>query len=334
MGRCQRETRCTVFDWLRIAAVLSRSRDLRLRDHPRCKVEKNVRAGNGWLLDRYVPRNPSGGSLILLHGWTMRGKDHTRLRVFAQALAVAGVECIVPHVPGLAALSFDADDVRGVRAILDACPSPPGLLGFSLGGGYALLAAHGAQDRPRFVVSVGSYADLGESFRRAMAWGRQTPAVPTAEEAWVYQKLAVAWRLRDVIPLALPLEQELRGLLEAFCEGDNVEASWRFCQRVLGDADWETVDEERQDARTMAALSVVDNPPRLGCPVVILHGASDPSMPSDEAQRLADAVRRGSPDIRVDVMVTELLEHIRPSVAFHPGEVIRLLKLLSPLVRA
>jgi pimeloyl-ACP methyl ester carboxylesterase len=323
-----------MFDWLRIAAVLSRARDLRLRDDPRCKVEKNVRAANGWLLDRYLPKSPSGGSLVLLHGWTMRGKDHTRLQVFAQALAVAGVACTVPHVPGLAALTFDPDDVRGVRAILDACPTSPGLLGFSLGGGYGLLAASGAQDRPRFVVSVGSYADLAESFRRAMAWGRRTPAVPTKHDAWVYQKLAVAWRLREVIPLSPPLQQELRGLLEAFCEGDNVEASWRFCQRALGDADWETVDENRQDAQAMAALSVVGNPPRLSCPAIILHGENDPSMPSDEAQRLADAVKRGSPDVRVDVMVTELLEHIRPSVAFHPGEVIRLLKLLSPLVRA
>jgi len=323
-----------VFDWLRVAAVLSRARDLRLREDARCTVERNVRAANGWLLDRYGPKRPSGGSLILLHGWTLRGKDHTRLQVFAQSLAAAGVECIVPHVPGLAALTFEADDVRGVRAILDACPTSPGILGFSMGGGYGLLAASGAQDRPRFVVSVGSYADLAESFRRAMVWGRQTPAVPIKQEAWVYQKLAVAWRLRDVIPLSLPLQQELRGLLEAFCEGDNVEDSWSFCHRVLGDTDWETVDESRQDARAMAALSVVGHPPRLACPAIILHGENDPSMPSAEAQRLADAVRHGSPDIRVDVMVTELLEHIRPSVAFHPGEVLRLLRLLAPLVRA
>jgi pimeloyl-ACP methyl ester carboxylesterase len=320
-------------DWLRLAAVLSRSRDLRPGGDPRCKVETNVRAGNGWLVDRFVPTTPSGGSVILLHGWTLRGKDDVRLQAFARSLAAAGVDCVVPHVPGLAALTFDCDDVTGLRALLSEAASPPGLLGFSLGGGYAFRAASGCKDRPRFVISVGAYADLAETFRRAVAWGRHRPSAPADHEAWVYQKLAMAWRLRDAIPLSPSAQHELRGLLEMFCEGENVEASWRFCQRVLGEVDWETADQQRQDAAVLAELSLVGHPPRLACPAIVLHGQNDPTLPPGEAELVADSVRRGSPGVRVDVMVTDLLQHVHPSAAWRPLEVMRLLRLLSPLVR-
>jgi pimeloyl-ACP methyl ester carboxylesterase len=322
-----------MLDWLRLAAVFSRSRNLHAGPDPRCAIERDVQVGN-WLVDRFVPAKPSGASLIIAHGWTLRGKDDTRLQAFAQSLAIAGVACVVPHLPGLAQLAFDRDDVKGLRTVLDASTTPTGLVGFSLGGAYALLAASGCEDRPRFVISVGGHADLAAAFSRCTAWARQVPSVPTDHEAWVYQKLALAWRLRDVIPLSPSQQQELRGLLEAFCEGKNVPASWEFCHRALGDTDWETVDEKHQDAATLAALSPSAHPPRLACPAVILHGRGDPTMPSSEAERLAEAIRRGSPDARVEVMVTDLLEHVHASVAWRPGEVMRLLRLLSPLVRA
>jgi len=315
-------------------AVFSRLRKPHASPDPRCTVENELRADNGWLVDRFVPAKPSGASLIIAHGWTLRGKDDARLQAFAQSLAIAGVGCLVPHLPGLAMLSFDREDVKGLRSLLDASTTPTGLLGFSLGGAYALLAASGCEHRPRFVISIGGHADLAETFHRAMAWARHVPSVPTDHEAWVYQKLALAWRLRDVIPLSPSLQQELRGLLEAYCEGKNVPESWQFCQRVLGTIDWESVDEKREDPATLAALSPSCHLPRLDCPAIILHGRGDATIPSSEAERLAEAIRRGSPGVRVDVMVTDLLEHVRASVAWRPGEVMRLLRLLKPLVRA
>jgi pimeloyl-ACP methyl ester carboxylesterase len=323
-----------MLDWLRLMPVFSRSQNLHRGQDPRCTVEKDVRLGNAWLVDRYVPAKPTGASLIIAHGWTLRGKDDARLQAFAQALAIGGVTCTVPHLPGLAMLTFELGDVECLRAVLAASPKSTGMMGFSLGGAYALLAGSGCQDRPRFIMTMGSHAHLAEAFQRCTAWARQVPAVPMDHEAWVYQKLALAWRLREVVPLSPSQQSELRALLEAYCEGENVPASWQFCQRVLGETDWEAVDERRQDPAILDALSPALQPPRLACPVIILHGRGDPTMPASEADRLAEAVRRGSPGMRVDVMITDLLEHVHASAAWRPGEVIRLLRLLSPLVRA
>jgi pimeloyl-ACP methyl ester carboxylesterase len=322
-----------MFDWLRLAAVFSRSRDLRPGADPRCTVEKNVRASNGWQVDRFRPNKPSGAYLVLLHGWTLRGKDDLRLQAFARSLAIAGVECCVPTLPGLAALTFDREDVVGLRALLDDSPSPPGIIGFSLGGSYGLLAASGGACRPRFLASMGGYGDLPATFHRSTQWGRQRPSDPATNEAWVYQKLALAWRLRDVIPLPVAAQNELRGLLEAFCEGHNVADAWSFCQRILGDVDWETEDERRQDPATLSALSVVEHPPQLDCAVAILHDKTDETIPPSEAYVLAESVRRGSPGIRVEVMVTDLLQHVSPDLTWRPREIFHLLRLLSPLLR-
>jgi pimeloyl-ACP methyl ester carboxylesterase len=322
-----------MFDRLRLAAVLSRAGDLHATPDPRCRIDKDVRKGNGWLVDRFLPKKPIGASLMLLHGWTLRGKDDLRLQAFARSLAIGGVECLVPCLPGLADLRFLPSDVAGLRALLDECPSPPGIMGFSFGGSYGLLAASDCSRSPRFVISVSGYGDLPATYRHAMAWGRRVPEHPETSEAWVYLKLVLAWRLREVIPLSSEAQQELRGLLEAFCEGKSTEPGWRFCQRILGDKDWEAEDGRQQDAADLSALSLIEHPPRLACPTVVLHDKGDDTVPSSEVQVVAEAVRRGSPHLRVDVMVTDLLNHVTPGLAFRPGEIMRLLRLLSPLVK-
>jgi pimeloyl-ACP methyl ester carboxylesterase len=324
-----------MFDWLRLAAVLSRSQKLHALPDRRCRVEKDVMAGCGFRLDRFVPARPVGASLILLHGWTLRGKDDLRLQAFARALASAGVECRVPHLPGLAGLIFDRNDIVGLRAMLEEGPSPPGLVGFSFGGSYAVLAASHAVRQPRFVVSVSGYGDLPSAYRHVIDWSRQVPEHPACCENWLYCRLAHAWRVRDAFALAAGPREELRRLLESFCEGPDGEAVWRFCCEALGGVDWPTEDEHRQDVATLAALSVAEHPPHLACPVIILHDKNDDIMPASEASVLADAVRRGSPNAPVDMMVTTLLSHVTPgSLAFRPAEILRLLRLLTPLVRA
>jgi hypothetical protein len=83
----------------------------------------------------------------------------------------------------------------------------------------------------------------------------------------------------------------------------------------------------------LSALSLALHPPRLACPVVVVHDADDQAVLPGEAQVIAEAVRRGSPDARMEVMVTGLLNHVSLGKACRPREIMRLLRLLSPLVQ-
>ncbi len=325
------------FDWVRLAGVLARSRDLRGEADPRCLVERDRRSDRGWLVDRFIPKKPSGAALLLLHGWTLRGKDDHRLQAFAKALAVAGVESFVPHIPGLASMAFEPDDVAGLRGLLEHQlehrERPLGVMGFSFGGSYAMLAASGCTPQPRFIVTMSAYGDLPATYQRSLDGDKQAPSDPTARESWIYQKLAMAWRQRTVVGLTAPVQEELRELLMTFCEHNRTEASCDFWSRKLSDIDWQAAEQGQQDPKVLSALSPALDPPRLGCPVAILHDKYDRAVWPCEAGVLADAVRRGSPGIRVDVMVTDLLQHVRPGTIWRPGEILRLFSLLTPLVR-
>jgi dienelactone hydrolase len=318
-------------DWARLLGVLSRAKALHAAPDPRCARQENLIAGNGWRFDRYSPRKPLGGTLVLLHGWTLAGKDDPRLVAFAQSLAIAGIACVVPLLPGLADLALDPADVEGLGLFLREEGKASGVVGFSLGGSYALLAAQAAS--PRFVTAISGYGDLPGLYAHWFSWGKQRPASPTARESWLYMKLVLAWRQRRKLALPEADQRELENHLRGFCEGGDRESVWAFHDRVLSPHDLEALDQLAQDPSVLRALSLVDHPPVLACPVVILHDQHDAAVPASQAELAAQAVRAGSPGIAVEVLVTELLQHVSPKIALKPWEIARLLNLLSPLVR-
>ena len=322
-----------LLDWARLAGVLSRSRDLHAAPDPRCRVERNVATVTEWAADRFLPKTPSGVACLLVHGWTLRGKDDLRLQALARALAIAGVECLVPTVPGLAALSWEAADVTGIRALLEAERVPPALVGFSFGGGYSVLAASGCAKPPRFVVSVSGHADLSALFRYWETWGAKAPHGAEARKSWIYQKLALAWRQRDALAIPETRQAQLREILLSFCDEGSADAAWSFYEQALRTTNWEAENRLRQEPAVLRALSPAAHPLRLGCPVVILHDKTDQAVPASEAKIMAEAIARGSPTISVDILVTDLLRHVSLGPAFRLGEVVRLFRLLSPLVR-
>jgi pimeloyl-ACP methyl ester carboxylesterase len=319
-------------DWTRLAGVLARARDLGGDTDPRCQMEKDRHADNGWVFDRFVPKKPSGGALLLVHGWTLRGKDDVRLQALAKSLAIAGIECLVPRLPGMATMAFAEADVVGLRRFLEDERWRLGVLGFSFGGSAAVLAASGCARQPRFILSVSAYGDLPATYQRSLDMGKQAPTDPVARESWIYLKLAMAWRQQAVVSLPTSSQNQLRDLLMAFCEGSQTEAACAFWERALRDIDWEAVDRRQQDPSVLRVLSPTDNPPQVQCPVVILHDKADPAVWPSEAEVLADAIRRGSPGVVVEVMVTDLLQHVRPGLLWRPGELWRLFRLLVPLV--
>lgn len=317
-----------LFDWARLAGVLARARDGRVADDPRCRVEKDRPAVDGWLVDQFRPQH-SKASLVLIHGWTLQGKEDHRLQSFARSLAIAGVRCVVPRVPGLAALRWSPSDVDGLRALLADERGPVGVIGFSFGGSYGLLAASGLP-QVRFVASVSGYADLAGLFAHWEQWGQTMPATPHDRDSWLYQKLVLAWQLRDLLQPAA--QDELRTHLMAFCQPGSKAMVWAFYEKALAQTNWEAETRTRQDPADLRALSLTDHPPRLACPVAVLHDSNDAAVPSREADRVVQAIRRGSPTAHVEVMVTDLLHHVSANLAWRPGEILRLLRLLSPLL--
>jgi pimeloyl-ACP methyl ester carboxylesterase len=207
------------------------------------------------------------------------------------------------------------------------------LVGFSFGGGYSVLAASGCAKPPRFVVSVSGHADLSALFRYWETWGAKAPHGAEARKSWIYQKLALAWRQRDALAIPETRQAQLREILLSFCDEGSADAAWSFYEQALRTTNGEAENRLRQEPAVLRALSPAAHPLRLGCPVVILHDKTDQAVPASEATIMAEAIARGSPTISVDILVTDLLRHVSLGPAFRLGEVVRLFRLLSPLVR-
>src|SRR5438876_8022127 len=108
------------------------------------------------------------GAVVVVLGAGSRPKDDPALVRFAQGLARAGAVVLVPESESLRAghvQPADADmlalAVERLRAMPDVDPARVGLIGFSVGGGLAVLAAEQprARDQVAFVNTVGAYFD-------------------------------------------------------------------------------------------------------------------------------------------------------------------------------
>jgi alpha-beta hydrolase superfamily lysophospholipase len=120
----------------------------------------------------YRPRDAGAPlpAFLLVHGATIEGAADARFVALARAVAARGASVATPDLPALASLRLDAGEPArladvalwlGERTEL-AADGRLALMGISVGGSYALLAAADARLAPRVraVFVFGAYADL------------------------------------------------------------------------------------------------------------------------------------------------------------------------------
>ena len=83
--------------------------------------------------------------VVVLHGLTRQGFDDHRLTNFCNGLAASGFIAYTPDLEGLRGLDLDESDIdrisRTIRIVTERHEQSPGLIGFSVGATYGLIAA-------------------------------------------------------------------------------------------------------------------------------------------------------------------------------------------------
>jgi pimeloyl-ACP methyl ester carboxylesterase len=231
-----------------------------------------------------------------------------RLVPFARALAAAGLVVLTPALDDLADYRIDArsvgelaDSVAFLSARGDLVEDPRvGLLGFSFGGGLALLAAGepAVRDRLSHVVSIGGYHDLGRVLRFFLDGVVETPDGSTAAQPHEYGPLVLLYRhLDQLVPArdrARAREAVRAWLREEFDRARAVAtklASSRARQLFAAIANHELGCWRARlgrllaaDAAALEALSPRDKLARIRAPVYLLHGRADDVIPASEAE--------------------------------------------------
>jgi dienelactone hydrolase len=275
--------------------------------------------------DLYRPARPRG-ALLLVHGLSPAGRHHPELVRLARLLAQQGVLVMVPQFESLAAFRLsgrEVDEVRSALQCLRGMNGRVGIAGFSFGAGPALLAAADAPGL-RVVGSFGGYADL----RRVILYivtgvhtfgGRRYVQPREEYNRWKLLVLLVGFvdddRDRALLEaigerkLANPSEDT--GALEASLgpEGRTVlELARSRTETAVGDLLDRLPERARQ---ALEGLSPTGGISRISAPLLLAHGAGDPSIPFTESLRLAEAAGQ-----RARVVILESFHHTGPQVVW------------------
>jgi dienelactone hydrolase len=287
--------------------------------------------------------------LVVAHGVHHRGIDERRLVPFARELARAGLVVLTPALDDLADYRIDtrsvgelADSVVYLGGRSDLVEERRvGLLGFSFGGGLALLAAGEPllRDRLSRVVSIGGYHDLGRVLRFFLTGVADTPDGPVAAQAHEYGALVLLYRHIDrLVPERDrgPAREVVRAWLrEEFPRARDLartlstpEGQWLFAQ-----IDGRALDRLRPrleqllaaDSEALELLSPRNKLARIEAPVYLLHGRGDTVIPASEVRWAR--VELGTREHQA--LISPLLEHVEVSHEAGVGDQLDLLWFMS-----
>lgn len=277
--------------------------------------------------DLYLPAGRPAPGIVLVVGALREGRRYPILETAAQTIGACGYAVLVPELGRLRRLILGEDALDDLVAATLALPRQPGvldrpvaLIGFSLGGSLALLAA--ADDRTRgHIAAVG---DLGGYFRlidmltaATTATARGAPVSLAAPSVYaVAASVAGLLPDRDARFLDSALDGHRDSPLEALAAVDTAELGTeaRGALALLRNRDpgrvQPLVDQVEGLGVRMARLSPQSAVDRIEVPVWVLHDERDRFVPAQQSQLMQEALagRRNFRFFR-----TRLLEHTEPS---------------------
>lgn len=281
--------------------------------------------------DLYRPAEPPLAALVLVPGALAAGRDDPRLVAFAETLARARFETLVPDMPTVRALELRAADAGDVAdavihmsGFVETSGLPLGIVALSYAAGPAILAAlePGIGARIAFILAIGGYYDADAvltffttGYYRDPPGGPWRHRTPNAYGKWLF--VAGNARLvadkRDGDLLSRIAERKLDDL--AADVGDLVA---RLGSEGRSIYDFTTnVDPERSTSLIARLPQAVRDQidaldlkrrdlARLKPALILVHGRDDAIIPESESMALADAAPSG----RARLYLIERLSHI------------------------
>jgi dienelactone hydrolase len=288
--------------------------------------------------DLYLPAGGGPHGAIIIYTGAFGLRSEPSVARFGEALARAGAVVMIPESETLRSGDLTPGEVGNLLHALAYLRSRPevdprriGILGASVGGSMALLAATDEVGREQvaFVNVMGAYYDAGLLLREAASHEIEIDGQRTSWEPDQVTRYALARQLigplpdgpeRDILWRVVLDRQPMNpGDVEALSpEGRLI---LELCRRPSG----ERVDQilagmPASSRERLAAISPSGNIGALKARLYMMHGVADPLIPLTQARRLAAEAPPGTLQLNTE---SELFKHVTPDTEAHPLVVAR-----------
>jgi len=263
--------------------------------------------------DLYRPGEEALAGLLLIPGAAETGKDDARLVAFANSLARARFNVLVPDLESLRKLQVGPGNVRELVDAFSVLSGPElspggraGMFAFSYAAGPAILAALEPQIRGRvdFIFAVGGYHDLRQvlvffTTGHFMDEGRARHLDPNEYGKWVFvlgnlNRLADSGDRRRFEAMYERKKVDLDATLDDLAAGLTAEgeALYAFITNRDPQRAMPLMDELPRGIRQdIVALDLADKElQQLPSRLILVHGYDDPIIPYPESRALSRAV--------------------------------------------
>lgn len=331
-----------LLEWVRLSVLLLRlARGTGGKSRPARSpevIQEKSRTPSGTVFDIYRHRKRKRGTWVLVPGITVNGRKDSRLTNFAHILAGSGVTCAVPTLKGLAACRWETGDLAAlVEVVLTVSGNnggPVGLIGFSFGGSYCLVAAgrKEAAGHVHRVISFGAYHSMTQLFDEYEEMLDREPRSAGEWENILYCRLALLYGYPDTSPLPPGVRQEMESLLRRYCTDASPQEKQRFYHRYLEELDLSGVIQQAKEPAKSRELSPAGNMDGLICPVTLIHDRSDTVPPPVHAERLFSELQGLPNPQRHCLVITSLLSHVSPARILNIRDAIRFTRAMAPIL--
>jgi pimeloyl-ACP methyl ester carboxylesterase len=292
---------------------------------------------SGIVFDRYQHQRKSRGTWVLVHGITVHGGQEPRLVRFAHSLTRSGVTCVVPTLKGLASCRWEPGDIDALVDVIvtvsTSLQKPVGLIGFSYGGSYCLLAAvrKGVAPHVSRVISFGAYHNMKTLLEYYMKAEEKEPRGRGEWDERIYRRLVLLQGYGRNMSLPPEAQQEMKLLMLHYSSDASLEEKKKFYHRYLQGLDMTEMIKQISEPGILRELSPEGSLSGLSCPVTLIHQQDDPVVPSVHAERLYSELKSLPNPERFRLVMNSLLSHVSPANIFQIRDGIRLSLALAPI---
>jgi dienelactone hydrolase len=289
-------------------------------------------------LPAWASADRPAGAVLLVFGVNNLGRNHPAIERVADALARTGVAVLVPDSRTLLEGRLEVGEIDGIVDAFETLAARPevdperlGIVGFSVGGSLALLAAGSDRiaDEVRWVNAFGAYADASSYLAAVSAHRHLAPDGGDGEVPWIPSPLAREVFLHFVLDQVA--DPQDRAALEAahapaILAGERPEPDPELAAALRTDAA-RLVDGLLTAPSVAAARAIIEDLPDesldfidaispvrhldgLSARVWLMHEREDHHVPHVESRLLADALReRGLLEQHTEF---RLFDHVQP----------------------